>query len=421
LTDYRDKTVCCVDCGLFVEFARIIAPAFKRVLYFTEWVSPFPVSNDLIIGCGIPGITRIDSIWPHIDDIDLFVFNDVYHGPLQVYLDKIGKRVWGCRSCEELEIFRVASKEHQQALGIPIGPYTVVHGLADLRTFLKAHDDVWIKISKSRGDMETWHSPSYKVSEPRLDELEWRLGAKKKIMEFVVEQDISPAIEVGYDGYSIDGCFPKTAMLGLEAKDDGLLGQVMPYANLPPQAIDLNARLASTFAACRYRGSWSSEIRITGDGIGYSIDPCCRQGSPPGELMQLIISNWPDIIWEGAEGNLIEPEFTAPWGAELMMHSPFADKNWVAIDFPPDLRDHVKFRNLTVIDGKYYVAPHATGVAEIGAVVATGASMAEAIDNVRDIAEEVEGYDVEFNAACLDDIEDDFARLTALNNQRKVA
>jgi hypothetical protein len=211
------------------------------------------------------------------------------------------------------------------------------------------------------------------------------------------------------------------ALLGLEAKDDGLLAQVMPYTSLPEQAIDMNARLSPTFAACNYRGFFSSEIRITPDGTGYSIDPCCRMGSPPGELMQLIVANWPDVLWEGSQGNLIEPEFKAPWGAELMMHSPFADRSWVAIDFPPDLRDNVKFRNLTVIDGKYYVAPHATGVAEIGAVVATGQTMQEAIDNVRDVAEQVEGYDVDFNAACLDDIEDDFARLTALNAQRRVA
>jgi hypothetical protein len=321
-----------------------------------------------------------------------------------------------------LELYRVASKEHQQALGIPIGPYSVVKGVANLRAFLKEHDDVHVKLSVTRGDAETFKSESYKVVEPFLDQLEWKLGAKKTIMEFVVEQDLSPAVEIGYDGVSIDGRYPQTAaMLGLEAKDDGLIGQVMPYASLPVQARDMNAKLAPTFAACRFRGFWSSEIRVTEDGVGYSIDPCPRAGAPPNELMQLIVRNWPDIIWEGSQGNLIEPEFTAPWGAELMMHSPFADRSWVAIDFPPDLRDHVKFRNLTVLGGKYYVAPHSTGVAEIGAVVATGATMAEAIDNVRDVAEQVEGYDVEFNAACLDDIEDDFSRLTALNNQRKVA
>lgn len=421
MTDYAEKTVCIVDGGLFVEWSAHLSKSFGKVYYFSEWVSPFPLSNDLLIGSGIPGVTRIDSIWPVLDEIDLFVFPDVGHGSLQVYLEKIGKRVWGCRLCEELELYRITSKEHQEKLGIPIGPWSVVTGLDNLRQFLRTHDDVYVKVSTVRGDFETFKSDTYKNIEPRLDELEWKLGAKKKITEFIVEDEIAPAVEIGYDGYSIDGRFAQTAMLGLEAKDEGLVGQVMPYTSLPPQAIDMNARLGPTFAANRYRGFWSSEIRITGDGVGYSIDPCCRCGSPPNELMQLMVSNWPDIIWEGAAGNLVEPNYIAPWGAELLMHCAWADKNWVAIDFPAGLREQVKFRNLTIIDGKYYVVPQSVGLPEIGAVVACGASMQQAIRNVLEVAQQVEGYDIEFRIACLDNIEVDFRRLTALYQRQRVA
>jgi hypothetical protein len=50
-------------------------------------------------------------------------------------------------------------------------------------------------------------------------------------------------------------------------------------------------------------------VRCTKDGKAYLIDPCCRAGSPPNELYQLMISNLADVIWYGAEGLVIEPEF----------------------------------------------------------------------------------------------------------------
>jgi hypothetical protein len=62
-----------------------------------------------------------------------------------------------------------------------------------LRKHLKANDDQWVKISGTRGDMETFGAKSYEKVEPRLDELEHNLGALKKVMKFTVEQGINDA------------------------------------------------------------------------------------------------------------------------------------------------------------------------------------------------------------------------------------
>lgn len=417
MTNYKTKTVCVVDNGLFVEFAVMLAKDFGKVLFYSPWESAFPKSNSVLIGEGIPGVTRVDSFWPMLDEIDLFVFPDVSFGPLQVHLaDDLGKRVWGGRMGEELEFWRDDSKKHLKSLGIDIGPYKVIKGLDALREFLRENDNQYVKINRTRGDMETFRSKNYKLIEPRLDELEHSLGAKKKIMEFIVEAEIPDAVEVGYDGYCIDGKFPEKATYGIEVKDKGFIMKTTSYDRLPEQVRSVNQKLSSTLKDYEYRGFLSTEIRVTEDGKkAYVIDPCARMGSPPGELFQLMITNWPDVLWQGAEGTIVEPKFAAKWGAELLLISEWADKNWQAVEFPRSLRDQVKLRNLTVIDGKHYVTPGSVGHSEIGAVVALGDTMQQAIDECRRVAERVEGHYLEALPGSLDEAKDAFDKLDALS------
>ena len=413
MTDYKSKTVCFVDNGLFIEFALVLAKEFGKVLYWVPWHSAFPKSNIMLIGQGVPNLKRIDDFWGVLDEIDLFVFPDVYQGPLQVHLQSLGKRVWGGRMGEDLELFRADSKEHLKSIGIDIGPYKVIKGLDNLKDYLKRHDNQYVKVSRTRGDMETFRAKNYNLIAPKLGELEYNLGAKAKIMEFIVEEEIPDAVEVGYDGYTIDGKFPKNAMFGIEIKDKGLVMKTLPYAALPDEVRSVNDKLAPTFREFGYRGFFSSEIRITKDHTPYVIDPCARMGSPPGELFQLMVRNWADIVWEGSMGTVVEPVFDAKWGAELLLLSSWADKNWQPVEFPKSIREHVKLRNLTIIDGKYYVVPQAVGLPEIGAVVATGDSMQAAIDEVRRLAAKVEGHYIETVPDSLDEAKDQFDKLRA--------
>lgn len=409
---YKSKTVCVVDNGLFVELAITLAKDFGRVLYFMPWTSGYPNSNILLPGVGLPGIERIDSFWPLLDEIDLFVFPDVYEGPLQEFLEKrMGKRVWGARCGDELELFRADSKKHLEKIGIDIGSWALVKGIGELRKFLEKNDDQWVKISRTRGDFETFHSVNYGLSKPKIDELEHQLGAKGAIMEFIVEEAINDAAEVGYDGYTIDGQYPKTAMFGIEIKDRGLVMKVMPYNSLPEEVRSVNEKLAPTFRDYGYRGFFSSEIRLQKDRIPYVIDPCCRMGAPPNEIMLELVSNWADIIWHGAMGELVEPVFEAKYAAELLLISDWADEHWLPLDFPPALRSRVKLRYATRIGGKYYCVPQACKHPEIGAVVGLGDTMDDAIADVTKIAGKVKGFYLETFPESLDAAQEQIAKL----------
>ena len=388
----KSKTALVYDNGIFTEVAVTLAKSFGRVLYYVPWTSGMPKSNALLIGHGAEGVERVSSPWAYYDDIDIWVFPDVYEGELQEFLASQGKRVWGCRMGASLELDRPKSKEESKKLGIDIGPYKVITGLDGLRAHLKKHDDQWVKISSTRGDMETFGAKSYEKVEPRLDELEHNLGAKKKIMEFTVEEGINDAVETGYDGYCIDGKFPKGAMTGVEVKDEAYLMKTIRWDELPEQVRSVNEKLKPALKRYGYRGFISTEVRCTEDGKAYLIDPCCRAGSPPNELYQVMMTNMAEAIWYGAEGIVIEPEFKAKWGAEVLLISEWADQNWMHVSFPEEVRENIKLRNFCRIEDEYYVIPQWTGSSEIGAVVALGDTPDQAIAEVKRICELVDGH-----------------------------
>ena len=409
---YAGRTALVYDHGLFVDALAVpLAKDFGRVLVTVPWQNGYPRSNAPTVGTGLPGIERVLNPWDYYDEIDIWIFPDVYEGDLQEFLVKQGKRVWGCRRGESLEIDREASKEHSKDLGIDIGNYTVVTGLDALRQHLKTHDDQYVKVSAFRGDTETFHAPNFRHAETQLDELEHNLGAKKKIIEFIVEDAINDAIEVGFDGYTVDGQYPKTAALGVELKDKAYVGKVMRYDRLPAKVKDVNAKLAPTLKEFGYRGFSSTELRCTPDGKAYLIDPCCRMGSPPGELYGIWIDNLAEIIWEGSEGIVVEPDYTAKYGAMCLLLSDWADSNWQQVEFPDQYKDHVKLRNCCMIDGTRYVVPQWTGMPEIGAVVAVADTAKAAMDQVRAIADEVHGHSIEKPCDALEQAHEDLKEI----------
>lgn len=393
MSDFSGKTVCVVDNGLFVSIAEKLSESFRRVLYWMPWVNGFPKSNQLIVGEGIEGIERIRYLWDHVDEVDLFVFPDVYFGDIQEELVRRGKRVFGARSGDLLELDRAATKALMRQLGLPVAPWKRIVGLDNLRTYLQKHRDVWVKVSATRGDMETWHSVNYDLSEPRIDELEHRLGAVKQVIEFIVEDGIPNATEIGYDGFTVDGRFPTGDVLfGIEAKDVGYVGAVKPYDELPTAVQFVNEKLSPFLSARRYRGFFSTEIRVTDEEVPYLIDPCCRAGSPPSELYQELFSNWPEVMWAAAEGEIVDLEPLARFGVLSMIHSAWADEQWMAVHIDPKVRQWVKLRNHCRIGGKDYIAPQSVKLPEIGAVLGVGDSLKQAIEHCTQNCEGVQGY-----------------------------
>jgi hypothetical protein len=397
----KNKTVLLYDTGNFISWAEKLKEYFGRVLLFVPSDRAFPVSNEARIGDGIEGVERVCSLtgervgvgfWDVIDEVDLFVFLDVGFGDIQAHLRGIGKRVWGSGHGDDLELFRWPTKCLLNKLGLPVQPCRKIVGIDDLRAYLKKNKDKWIKLSGTRGDQESFHHEEMDLTEPILRQMEYKLGDVMKVMEFVVEDPITPAVEIGYDGLTIDGEFPDKAICGIEVKDEGYIGAVMNYSDFPKQVHAVNDKLSSVFKGYKYRNFFSTEIRVPKSLEPYLIDLTCRSGSPPSEVMQEMVSNWGDIFWYGADGILVQPEYKAKFGAQAIIYSQWAETNVQAIHFPDSIKDYVKLKNYCVIEGRTSILPQSVGLCEIGSVVAIGSTIVDAVKACNEKADQVKGY-----------------------------
>jgi hypothetical protein len=117
----------------------------------------------------------------------------------------------------------------------------------------------------------------------------------------------------------------------------------------------------------------------------------CRLGHPPNELELLMISNLPDIISYGAQGELIEPIVDEKFGVQLNLHSTWAAKGTQVIKFPDKLKNNVRLRRLACIEDQFYVIPRGQGNTGIGCIVTKGKSFDDCIEKIKPIADEVKG------------------------------
>ena len=406
---YSSKCCCVYDLSLFIELAPVLARDFGRVLlYIPGQESAFPKSSIDAVGRGLPGVERVTSWVDHIDEVDLWVFTDCWSGDVQTYLaDVLHKRVWGSRNAELIEQLRLVAKRRFKQLGIPVGPYSVVKGFDALHDYISDHKDVYVKLSgnehsNQRGDFETFHAENVFVAEQRLRDLQYKLGARADRMELICEDAIPDAVEICYDGYSVDGQYPGYAPYGVEAKSEAYVGKWCKYEKLPKQIQDSNERIAGDLKSAQCRSWFGIEMRVTKDGNYVAEDPLARFGSPMGELCFEWVTNLAEVLWEGAGGVCVDPKPKSLYGAELLIHSEYASDNWSPIQFPAKHRDHIKFRNMTILDGKFYTVPQTVGVSQVCAVIGMQGTLEAAVEEVKEIAAQVVGYKVDTSTAGLD-------------------
>lgn len=409
-----NKTICLFGYGNFYYVAQKLAQTYGRVLYCLPWQTAFPKYNQYIVGQGVPGVERIDSIWPYFDQIDIFYFEDLFQGDFQEWLRAQGKLVFGAGKGENLEIYRDSFKELQKELGMSLNPYEVIKGVELLREHLKNKRDVFIKTNMMRGNMETFHWDSYELSKPILDELQHSLGAYQNEITFIAEQPIANAVEYGYDGFVIMGQYPAKTIFGIEVKDAAYAGVAIDYEKLPKPVKEANEKLAPIFQAYNYRGAFSSEMRATSRSMAILSDMTTRNPEPPTSLMIEMLADYGFYVWLIANGVIPEIEAKGKYGVQVIIKSDWAKTEPQAIYFPEENKDFVKIKNLAIIDGVHYYIPQNIEMEEIGAVVAWDDTLKGAIRKVKKVAETVKGYCIKCNCDALDAAQEEISKLADL-------
>lgn len=386
--NFSDKTCCVIESGIFQSLAHRLARDFGKVYYYRHTERVHPVTSDREPGMGYDDIEIISHWSDVLDEVDLWVCPDIHDGHLQLHLEQLGKRVFGSRRAEDLEIWRAEFRDIMKQIGLKVPPYELVIGLDNLREHLKTVEDKYVKTNANiRGTSETWHHLSYNLSQAHLDKLSSRFGALRESQEWLVDDPIPNVPEIGYDGMCIDGMFPSKGIIGVESKDKAYYGQFMSVNQMPKIVRDINDKLSPVLAEYGYRGFFSSEIR--GD---YLLEPTCRQPSPAGECEQEMYKNLSEMIWSAAEGIVVDPIPTATYCAQVMLLSnEMDDATPLPIDIPDEVRQWVKLYNSSMgEDGQEWVSPTPTRMSEIGSVVGIGNTPDEAI---RQCEKHCDGYD----------------------------
>lgn len=404
--NFGNLTVMVCDHGLFAELAAVLARTFGKVYYWVPAYSGFKNITKAKIGFGIEGVETVDDIFQiPIDEVDLYVVPDVYLGWLTTHLRSLGKPVWGAGQGEKMELDRGWMKDEMKKLGLPVGPWARVKGIEALRDYLKKNKDQYVKISLYRGVTETFHCPSYRYVEPKLNELEHELGPLGYDCEFIVEASLPDRVEIGSDMYTVDGQYPKNILAGPEIKDVGYAGIFKPRTEFPKPLTHFDEVISPLLKSFGYRGPMSTEVRIGNDGKGFMVDFCARQASPPSELYMEFYTNLAEIQWSGANGTLVEPKPIAKFGAQALIHSSWASTHFQPLDIPKELKQFVKLKNPAFIDGKWYTIPQKDDLVQIGGIIGFGSTLDEAFDMVREIAKEIKGHYIDIKTDSFQDVE----------------
>lgn len=383
MKDLSQITACVIDHGLFLPLALKLGETYKRVLYHTPWERDFPTVNQCVIGDGFERIERCDDFWAHRDEIDLFVFPDILHGGLQLELERRGFPVWGSRQAQTLETNREKFHEVLAEVGLEVPVFKVIVGVTALAEHLRHQSDKIIKISKFRGSIETCKWRDYSVDAGMLDSWAVQFGPCKDLVRFLVFDKIETDIELGCDTFNVRGRWPRQMIQGYEAKDAGFLSTVKPTSEMPDQVKQVLDAFGPILGGYNYANSFSMEIRVQ-DEKSYFIDPCCRFPMPPTGSKTEIWTNLAEVIAAGAEGELIEPETSAQYAAEVAVKLCGDKKEWRVTEVPDTLKRWLKFSNCCEIDDRLCFPPLEFSEDKVGWLVATADDLDTLIENLLD-------------------------------------
>ncbi len=390
----QELTVAVIDAGTFPALAEIMAETCPKVWYHTPYECEYLDLHDCVIGDGLEKVDRLDEFMEpeFFNSIDLWVFPDRGFPGFQHYLRSLNKPVWGSMGFCEFELYRTRFIALLDKLGLPHVKSVTCRGLTALANELRHTTNKWVKINRYRGNMETWHHIDWDHSQRKLEKLAVTFGGMKEYVIFVVQDPIDgdgdeDVIEIGYDGWSVDGNFPESSFQGFEAKNQLYLGSVKKRTDLPEDVLAVNEALAPELAAYGYRNFWATEIRKKGD-RAYFIDPTARMPGQTGEQLLETCTNLAEVIWHGAHGELIKPEFAYKFAAEATLHyTEHEDDVWKVLRVPEKEKQWFKLYQFCEADGLHHFPPSHSD--ELGVVLGVGASTEAAIEHLKENLEAI--------------------------------
>lgn len=391
MPDNISKLTCCVvDHGDFLPLARALGGegGFGRVLFVNpSWQKAGPVINEGVIGDGFPEVEWIEDIYfAKKKGADLFVFPDVYHLGDQLDLREQGYPVWGAGYGMELELDRLFFLDKLKELGLDVPEFEVVMGISALRDYLRDKKDIYIKVSRWRGSWETRHWRTWKEDSHHLDLWAVRFGGLRELMEFICFTEIDTKLELGCDTYNVNGQWPNFMLHGIEKKDEAYLSAVTKREQMPEELLPIMEAFSPFLKEVGYACQWSMEVRVT-DGEAFFIDSTNRGGLPSTGSQIKAMKNLAQVINEGANGRMLQPEYEYQFTAECMVKIKGEKGSWENIVLPEELKPWLLLSGCSNAEGLPWFSSDDDPVEEIGWLVSCGDTPTETAERMNELAD----------------------------------
>lgn len=386
-----DATITLVDSGLFTELAVRLAREIAHVRSYVPWEEEFPTVNDRMMGSGLKSVEWIED--PYLDDIfettDAYVFPDIFRAGDQQLLRRAGKPVFGSNIGDSLETRRIWFRNVQQELGMPVAEAAVVVGWTQLADYLKANDErCFIKTtSKVRGTFETHEFHGWDQEQYWLWDLRVKLGCAAELIMFLIEKPIYSPFETGLDTICIDGQVPKTPMQGIEIKGKLMLSSAQVNSPTPKPLDDALSLLAPILKRTGYRNFLSAEFRQD-----ILTDFCARAPNPGLGCEMEMIKNIGEMVFRGAHGELVEPEFEAEYGIQVAVFHDHDKELPKQFPIDPEVRRWIKLMEFCQVGELYQIIPRPPHGEKIGWLIGIGNTVQKAADHVQDVADQFKNY-----------------------------
>lgn len=385
MTDFSNVTFCVVDNRWFLQLALKLAESGARVLYYSPYEEDLPHIELGVVGDGYENIERCNDFWKVKNEVDCFVFPDLFHSGAQIELEAQGYPVWGSRNGEIYELSRDRFLQALLDLKLPIAPHVRVVGLTSLKSeIIKRNKPCWVKISKWRGTLETSKVDSFEQAQPIFARIETRFGPLAEQVPFFVFDPVESIVELGGDFYCIDGRIPTRPLHGIEKKGRGYIGGFQDYREFPEPVQKTMDAFLPLLSRERYRNFFSMEILQTESGDWFPIDPCCRCPNPALGSQLELYGNLPEIILAGAHGEFIEPDRIYEFSVECALTVKEGNQ-WNVFDVPKEARQWCKIPKSCEVDGLICATPRDYNT--VGMLVGVGNTIKKAIEHAQSTAE----------------------------------
>jgi len=406
MKDLSDITACVVDHGIYFGVAERLARDLKRVLYNIPNAEAFETFAQGSRGAGDHKVELCEDFWRIKNETDVFVFPDVgdraYSG-LQLELESQGFAVWGSREACDLERRRGSWIDACEKLGFPMPTTHEITGVSEAQRFFDEHpgETFFVKVSRWRGDMETWKACQRYQIRNKLDLLRMRWGPMAEQMTLYIQEVLKTDIEGGADTYFI-GDYPDKIILGYEKKGESYFAVVKDRKDMPPEIWSVSEAMTPMLRDLGYRNLVSTEVRVDDD-KSYLLDPCFRTPSPAGEEELELYKNFSEIVCAGAEGILVQPDIDEEFCGEAVISYTGDREGWKSIEVPREIKQWVKLYACVEYDGAYHFSLQQDPDA-IGCAVALGHSGQEVIDKLKEIGEMFKEAPVELHIEPMADL-----------------